>query len=304
MNKTTNLMSNSKSAVAKICFSAGKTHFLARCQNGWDVLVHEEWSDFAPLQDLDAWMKLPSSEIVKDTPCRIILKTATPNGVIYTKFMRAQNDGVIKNHEIFPKLKWTLAPSRGQRILKTTAAMRALGHPCPVPILGARKRGAFGYPTEIFIASEITLPTAEDDFYQRSELVRPELISLCGRRLAALHRDGFIHGDFLPRNVCPDWKNNTIFFLDNDRTKHHALPMPFFLKRRNLAQFSFNLYLLAEQPVEPLVTALVDAYAAELKWPDARRADETSRITRQVNLRWEKHKTGELRRKHLQSRQP
>ncbi|MBP5670933.1 MAG: hypothetical protein J6X49_00960 [Victivallales bacterium] len=296
-------MSNSPIAATKIRFSPRGTYFVARCQNGWNVLVAEEWSDFAPFHDLDAWMKEPSSETVKDTPCRIIIKTSTPNGVIYTKYMRAQNDGVIKKHEIFPKLKWTLAPSRAQRILKTTDAMRALGHPCPAPLLGARKRGAFGYPTEIFIASEITLPTAEDDFYKRSEQDRPELIRLCGRRLAALHRDGFIHGDFLPRNVCPDWKNDTIFYLDNDRTKQHAIPMPFFLKRRNLAQFSFNLYLLAEQPVEPLIAELVGAYAAELEWSDKRRTTETAVITRQVNLRWEKHKTGELSRKHLQSKQ-
>ena len=90
------------------------------------------------------------------------------------------------------------------------------------------------------------------------------------------------------------------FYLDNDRTKRHAIPQPFFLKRRNLAQFCFNLYLLAEQPVEPLIEAMVDAYAAELGWSTSRRSAETETIKRQVNRRWSLHKTGELRRKHEQ----
>lgn len=300
MNKSTNLMSNSQLSAVKNRFSAGELRFASRCLNGWDALVLEDWSDYAPLLDLDRWMQEPSSERVKDTPCRIILKSLTPNGVIYTKYMRAQNDGVIQKHEIFPKLKWTFAPSRGQRILKTTAMMISCGHPCPLPILGARKRGAFGYPHEIFIAAEVTLPTAEDDFYSRKEAERPTLIRLCGRRLAALHRDGFIHGDFLPRNICPNWKEDNIFFLDNDRTKRHSIQMPFFLKRRNLAQFCFNLYLLAEEPVEPLIDDLVDSYAAELGWPDKRRASEAAIIKRQVNKRWAKNKAGELQRKHQQ----
>jgi len=304
MNQTTNLMSNSQLSAEKIRFSAGELRFGSRCLNGWSALVLEDWSGFAPLQDLDAWMKDTASEIIKDTPCRVILKSRTPEGVIYTKYMRAQNDGVIQKHEIFPKLKWTLAPSRAQRILKTTAMMIALGHPCPVPLLGARRRGRFGYPHEIFISTEVALPTAEDDFYQRTEATRPELIRLCGRRLAALHRDGFIHGDFLPRNVCPDWSNKTIFYLDNDRTKRHAIPQPFFLKRRNLAQFCFNLYLLAETPVEQLVDELVAAYAEELGWPDKRRSAEAMTIKRQVNHRWTLHKTDELRRKHQQQNTP
>ena len=304
MNQSINLMSNSQLSSAKIRFSAGDLRFGFRCLNGWNALILEEWSDYAPLLDLDEWMKDAGSTEIKNTPCRVILKTMTPKGVVYTKYMRAQNDGVIKKHEIFPKLKWTFAPSRAQRILKTTAMMIALGHPCAVPLLGARRRGSFGYPHEIFISTEVTLPTAEDDFYQRNENTRPELIRLCGRRLAALHRDGFIHGDFLPRNICPDWTNDTVFYLDNDRTKRHAIPQPFFLKRRNLAQFCFNLYLLAEKPVEPLIEALVEAYAAELGWPDNRRSAETETIKQQVNHRWSLHKTNELRRKHQQQNKP
>lgn len=304
MNQSINLMSNSQLSSTKIRFSAGDLRFGFRCLNGWNALILEEWSDYAPLLDLDEWMKDAGSTEIKNTPCRVILKTMTPKGVVYTKYMRAQNDGVIKKHEIFPKLKWTFAPSRAQRILKTTAMMIALGHPCPVPLLGARRRGSFGYPHEIFISTEVTLPTAEDDFYQRNENTRPELIRLCGRRLAALHRDGFIHGDFLPRNICPDWTNDTVFYLDNDRTKRHAIPQPFFLKRRNLAQFCFNLYLLAEKPVEPLIEALVEAYAAELGWPDNRRSAETETIKQQVNHRWSLHKTNELRRKHQQQNKP
>ena len=300
MNQSINLMSNSQLSTAKIRFSAGDLRFCVRCRNGWNALVLDEWSGYAPFEDLDGWMQGTGSETIKNTPCRVILKSATPQGVIYTKYMRAQNDGVIQKHEIFPKLKWTFAPSRAQRILKTTAMMIALGHPCPVPLLGARRRSPFGYPHEIFISTEVALPTAEDDFYKRNENTRPELIRLCGRRLAALHRDGFIHGAFLPRNICPDWSNGTVYYLDNDRTKRHAIPQPFFLKRRNLAQFCFNLYLLAEQPVEPLIEAMVDAYAAELGWSTSRRSAETETIKRQVNRRWSLHKTGELRRKHEQ----
>ncbi len=304
MNQSINLMSNSQLSSAKIRFSAGDLRFGFRCLNGWNALILEEWSDYAPLLDLDEWMKDAGSEVIKDTPCRVILKTMTQKGVVYTKYMRAQNDGVIKKHEIFPKLKWTFAPSRAQRILKTTAMMIALGHPCAIPLLGARRRGSFGYPHEIFISTEVALPTAEDDFYQRNENTRPELIRLCGRRLAALHRDGFIHGDFLPRNICPDWTHDTVFYLDNDRTKHHTIPQPFFLKRRNLAQFCFNLYLLAEKPVESLIEVLVEAYATELGWSDSRRSAEVETIKRQVNRRWSIHKTDELCRKHQQQNKP
>ena len=57
MNQSRNLMSNSQLSTAKIRFSAGNLHYGFHCLNGWSALVLDEWSDYAPLHDLDGWMK-------------------------------------------------------------------------------------------------------------------------------------------------------------------------------------------------------------------------------------------------------
>jgi tRNA A-37 threonylcarbamoyl transferase component Bud32 len=267
--------------------------------DGWQGLVNNDWEDILDIKSIDEWMARQDQESLKDVPCRIILKASTKGGIVYTKYMRAQNDGVIKKRETFPKIKWTLSPSRALRILNTTAKMISLGHLAPTPVLAARKRMKFGYPHEIFIAEEVALDTAEDIFYKASDNQKLELMEFCGKTLAKLHRDGFIHGDYLPRNICPDAKRNAMVYLDNDRTKFHRINMPFFLKRRNLAQFSFNLYLLAENPAEDCVKSLVLAYGDELGWKQAKVDGETNTILRQVAKRWEKTKFAELKRKHL-----
>lgn len=270
--------------------------------DGWRGLVNDEWADILDIRRIDEWMARKDQESLKDVPCRIILKASTAGGIVYTKYMKAQNDGVIKKREIFPKIKWTLNPSRALRILNTTAKMIALGHLAPTPILGARKRMELGYPHEIFIAKEVELDTAEDIFYKANDSQKLELMEFCGKTLAMLHRDGFIHGDYLPRNICPDAKNNAMVYLDNDRTKFHRINMPFFLKRRNLAQFSFNLYLLAENPVEHCVKSLVNAYGNELDWKQSKIEGETSIILKQVARRWDKTKFAELKRKRLEEK--
>ncbi len=288
--------SHSKNSTTNLNFKA----FVS--DDGWRGLVNNEWVDILDIRSIDEWMTRKDQESLKDVPCRIILKASTTAGIVYTKYMKAQNDGVIKKREIFPKIKWTLNPSRALRILNTTAKMISLGHLAPTPILGARKRMELGYPHEIFIAQEVELDTAEDIFYKANDSQKLELMEFCGKKLAMLHRDGFIHGDYLPRNICPDEKNNAMVYLDNDRTKFHRINMPFFLKRRNLAQFSFNLYLLAENPVEHCVKALVNAYGNELDWKQAKIEGETSIILKQVARRWDKTKFAELKRKRLEEK--
>lgn len=278
--------------------------FSPYCRNGWKGWILDGWQQLPELADLDAWLLEPQQTIVLETICRTVSRRETALGAVYVKLMRGRNDGAVRNREVVSWLKWTLLPSRGAHILKVTAAMAARGHHCPIPVLGARCRGRWGYPRELYVSREVTQPTLEECLVSAAgKGEQRELLAFTAERLARFHLDHFVHGDFLPRNACVDTQAGHLYFLDNDRTHHWPFRPPFQRQRRNLAQFCYNLMLLDGSGQSPLPADFLQAYAeARPDWSLSRRQAEIARVQAQCDRRWKKHGDFELaKRKKLLS---
>lgn len=276
----------------------GSLSFLPFDKQGWKGWRLQSWGDFTPFEELDAWLAEPGHDVVLDVPCRTIFKQETPAGTIYAKLMRAQNDGVLRKKEWFSMFKWKYYPSRAKCILKTTAEMLACGHNCPMPILGVRRSNGSGLPTDLYVATELADPTVEQRLMDAGSVqAQKDILAVCGRRLAHFHGDGFVHGDFLPRNTCLDMKNERFSYLDNDRTRRWPNVPIFHFKRRNLTQFCFNLYILNHSDDPELPNTFIQAYADEAKWNEKRFRSEADIIFSQNAQRWKKTAMSELARR-------
>lgn len=283
----------------------GHFSFLRYRQQGWDGWLLESWQDADFLDNLDAWLADSSvQERILEVPCRTITRTATTHGVVYAKLMRAQNDGVLRKNELFSKFKWMFYPSRGRNIVVNTAQMLSLGHSCPVPVLGLRRRHGLHLPEDLLVATELTDPTVEQRLAEADSMEeRAAILTICGQRLAQLHADRFVHGDFLPRNVCLSLDGTTLSYLDNDRTYRLPCRSCFHLQRRNLTQFCFNLWLNAQKPSLDESNVFIEAYAKTACWSDRRTENEKQRIHNANHLRWQKTAERELRRRQQQQAQ-
>ena len=275
----------------------GRLAFRRFHAQGWDGWLNDAWADATELQTVDAWLDEPGQDIVLETLCRTVARRSIKgHGIVYSKLMRAQNDGVFTKNELFSKFKWKFYPSRAKCILKTTARMLERGHHCPIPVLGIRRKRLAELPTDLFVATELTDPTVEKRLKDASDDgERKELLSVCGRELARFHADGFIHGVFLPRNACLSRDNSTLSYLDNDRTRHWPRTPLFHFQRRNLTQFCFNLYVLARSDSPELPEAFIDAYASAAHWSEARLRNEKRMIFAQNARRWSATASGELK---------
>ena len=258
----------------------GKSSFQPVSENGWEGLVSP---DFAPLFDrLDEWLTKDST-VILEAPCRTIRRHQTDLGTLYSKLMRAQNDGAYTRKEWFAWLKWAFGPSRALHILKVSSLMLAQGHGCAIPVLAVRKRQWNGRHLNLLVTQEVPFPTVEQFVTSPSP---QEALRISGEALASLHQDSFIHGDFLPRNCCLDSAHHRLFFLDNDKTSHWRYA-PFFLQQRNLEQFSYNLIRLTGN--QDLPFPFLSAYFESRGFTPSRRAAIESSVMSHAIARWQRH---------------
>lgn len=269
----------------------GELKFVKSNVNGWHGWKDANCAD--AFDDIDGWLAADGRSVVLETPCRTIarhpflLEGREIN--VYSKLMRAQNDGALKKNELFSLAKWALGPSRAIRILKTTSMMISLGHLCPRPLLAVRRKVKNGHHPNLIVTQEITAPTVESIVLNgKSEDVKDAVIA-AGCDLAKLHTDRFLHGDYLPRNTCLE--NGRIFFLDNDKTSKWFFMPPFSQRRRNLEQFAYNLMLLKglENCNSELPTIFLEAYFATSPRPDSRRQSDI--VLGKARDRWERRRS-------------
>ncbi|MBR4676251.1 MAG: hypothetical protein IKP00_17475 [Victivallales bacterium] len=256
--------------------------FAADGWNGW-VLDGEE----KELANINLWLSTSPQTVVLDALCRRVVRHERPGGNFYSKLMWAQNDGALQKKELFSLLKWALGTARSVTILKTTANMLARGHLCPKPVLGVRHLEKSGRHLNLIVTTEVVAPTIEDVIQKGSEADAVVAVKQAGRDLARLHSDHFLHGDYLPRNACFSEKGTV--FLDNDKTSSWSFMPPWFLRRRNLEQFTYNLMLqkgLEECHLE-LPTLFWDSYADEAGIAESRRKSIFDGIIAKCRRRWE-----------------
>ena len=206
----------------------------------WRGVVHHQWQE--PLQNLDQWLRDNPGTTVIAKKARTVSRVETPNGVLYVKVLHRLQEKGPAWKMLLTGSKWFLRPSRAIAVFKITSAMLDKGIGCPEPVLAARRRNAIGWPEDIFICREVPYPTLLSLFYTADKIpARDALIANAAHGIAALHNQGFIHGDCIPLNLClaPD---QSISFLDNDRT--HTMPS----LRKTYARFSNIIQFLSRLP--------------------------------------------------------
>ena len=248
--------------------------------SGWRGIVLEEWQEL--FSSIDDWLGSPS-QFILDLPCRRIARHDTQKGIVYSKLMWAQNDGAIQKKEIFSWLKWALGPQRALHIWDVSRRMMECGHLCAEPVLAVRKLSVNLRHLNLLVTKEVTSPTVESIVLAGGKEAENAVIA-AGKCLALLHADKFLHGDYLPRNTC--LQNGKIVFLDNDKSSHWNFMPPFFLRRRNLDQFAYNLLVLSglESSCDTLSLAFIDAYCQEAKLAPA---PISAKVMAKAKKRWE-----------------
>ncbi|MBQ7650778.1 MAG: hypothetical protein IJS15_07455 [Victivallales bacterium] len=246
--------------------------------------------------DIDAWLADDGKQIVLETLCRTIARHPFNLGGeslnVYSKLMRAQNDGALKKKELFSLVKWAFGPSRAITVLKNTSMMIALGHPCPRPLLAVRRKVKSGHHLNLLVTAEVKAPTLESIIVGNGGDEARSAVMAAGHDLAKLHADSFLHGDYLPRNTCLE--DGRVVFLDNDKTSRWPFMPPFPLRRRNLEQFAYNLMLLKglEECKIELPTLFLDAYFEAAKRGDAEK--QKALVLRKGRARWENRRRRSL----------
>ena len=264
--------------IGSLCFKRFASH-------GWKGWVLEEFE--AELANLHDWLSETPGTVVLETLCRRVKRLERPGGNLYSKMMWAQNDGALQKRELFSLLKWALGPARSITILKNTSKMLEKGHLCPRPVLGVRHFRRNGHHFNLIVTTEVTAPTIEDVIQKHPESEAEQAVRQAGRDLARLHADHFLHGDYLPRNAC--FSPEGTVFLDNDKTSSWPFMPPWFLRRRNLEQFTYNLMLqkgLDECHLE-LPTIFWEAYAEEAGIAAKSRKAVFDGIIAKCRKRWE-----------------
>ena len=265
----------------------GSLQFIEVSSNGWRGWKCIDCAD--EFSDIDAWLDADGKDVVLETPCRTVARHSFRlNGQdvrVYSKLMRAQNDGALAKNELFSLVKWAFGPSRAITILKNTSRMIELGHSCPKPLFAARRKVKSGHHLNLIVTMEVTAPTVESIVLAPDLEAAKNAVQAAGRDLAKLHADKFLHGDYLPRNTCLE--DGRIVFLDNDKTSHWPFMPPFSQRRRNLEQFAYNLMLLKglEECHMELPKILLESYFAAAPRGDAARQTET--VLRKATARWE-----------------
>ena len=232
------------------------TLYMPYHSQGWHGRIANGWQSL--LQDVDRWLVLNPGESVVALPSREVRRVTTPVGRVYVKILRSGGDA----HGLrrwFRDLKWYLRPSRALAILQVSQSLLAEGFVCPVPILAARRRSAWGRPTELFISYERLgtslaqrLDTAPD-----AEAAEAVLVSTADE-LRRFHQAGFVHGDCTPYNLAFTDEGRLILF-DNDRTRRSPSWLRRHRQERSLANLGLRLTQFA-QSLEPF-RVFLDRYA-------------------------------------------
>ncbi|MGI5922662.1 MAG: hypothetical protein GX945_01615 [Lentisphaerae bacterium] len=247
----------------------------------WRGIVHPYWQ--SSLSDLDRWLDDNPGTKVVAKKARSVTRVETPNGVIYVKILHRLQERGSAWKMLISGIKWLLRPSRAIDTFWITDAMLDKGILCPEPILAARRRNALGWPEDVFICREVPYPSllsllnAADD-----ASARDAMLVNAAQGIAALHNQGFIHGDCIPGNLClaPD---QSIFFLDNDRSSR-MLPLG---KRRarlaNVVQFLARLPLSMQQ--NDVFALFLDSYRQASATICPIGAGAMNRLTRKLQRR-------------------
>lgn len=188
---------------------------------------------------LDAWLEQTPGESIVRLPSREVRRVSTEQGVVYVKILYSgsESSGVQK---WVTSLKWLIRPSRALAIFNISNEMLREGFLCPRPLLAARHRSRWGWPTDVFISEECLDPTIAQLLLTAEQDLVSSLLTRTAEELHRFHQADFIHGDCTPYNLALTAQNRLVLF-DNDRTVRRPGWLCTRQQHRSLANFGLRL---------------------------------------------------------------
>lgn len=212
----------------------------------WNGRILDGWQE--TFSNLDQWLARNSGESIVRFLSREVRRVETNQGVVYVKLLYSgsESSGLKK---AVTAVKWFLKPSRALAIFNISNEILRAGFLCPRPLVAARHRTIWGWPTDLFVSEECLDATIAQRLQANpgEETVRA-LLSATAAELHRFHQAGFVHGDCTPYNLALNAQNKLVLF-DNDRT----VRSPWLRRRlelRSLAAFGLRLTQLT-QSLEP-----------------------------------------------------
>ncbi len=238
-----------------------------RCA-GFRGLVRADWADDLRATDPLEWIESHRIERTADRPSTTVDRCDSPLGIVYAKQIRAVSDEAVENPTLESRVKWFTRWSRAVIAMRTSSWMNNAGVRA-APIVFAARRRTLRSILDVMFMLEVTGPKLRDALDANPEdAERHDLLDRTARAVEHLHRAGFMHGDLHLRNIVLEGDDRHICFIDNDRTRHWHMPLPWVLRKRNLAQLAYRLLRYSPEDAR----RLVDEYsrAAQLPEPKAR----------------------------------
>src|SRR5690606_716910 len=180
----------------------------------WRGRVMPGWEK--TFSQLDAWLAQTPGESIVRLPCREVRWVSTEQGVAYVKSLYSGSESADVQKWV-TSLKWLIRPSRALAIFNISNEMLREGFLCPRPLLAARHRSRWGWPTDVFISEECLDPTIAQLLLTAEQDLVSSLLTRTAEELHRFHQAGFIHGDCTPYNLALTAQNRLVLF-DNDRT--------------------------------------------------------------------------------------
>lgn len=212
----------------------------------WNGHILDGWQE--TFRDMDTWLAQNPGDSIVRFPSREVRRVETSRGGVYVKLLYngSESSGLNKPATA---LKWLLKPSRALAIFNISNDILRQGFLCPRPLVAARHRTRWGWPTDLFVSEECLDPTVAQRLQANpgEEAIR-DLLSHTAVELHRFHQAGFIHGDCTPYNLALNAQNKLVLF-DNDRTVRNPLRSRR-QRHRSLATFGLRLAQLT-QSLEP-----------------------------------------------------
>lgn len=224
-------------------------------ESGWYVLAEEGYG----LPHEPEYYFRSGCEVVRYRN-RVVFRLEEGDGeVLYAKWLYPQNEGFVKRFE--NRIKRFFRGPRVEHIYEMHQVLRVSGFGCAEPLLAAWREDDM---SELFVSREICAPPIHTLIREDQEARNLVILKIVAEDMRRLHKNGFIHGDAIPGNICVDMESSKVFYLDNDRThcswsRHQAL--------RNLVQFCSHLPFYCKLP--NVHKFFIDAYgvsSGERKW--------------------------------------
>lgn len=240
---------------------------------GWRGMLRDGSSWWIGADPMVRLLGVPN-ETVKEQPGVATMRAESPDGPVFVRHMTALKARPSGRLAISERVKWWTRPSRALRTMRIHLGLADAGIPVAPIVLAARRRTGLGVE-DLLITEEIP----GDNFRKRCKsehdpTLEADLLRRAGRSIASLHRAGFAHGDMLPGNLIirPD---NTIVFIDNERTRRPAPSRANALRRLNLAQMVSRL-----MPRTPywMIREFFDAYYDQMGIAGTDRRDEQAAV--------------------------